>query len=235
MAQLAPLPETPQRSRLALAVSAKPWPGDVVVTNEATGSAVARAVGTAMLGELVDALAGGPIAVWDAGNVLTLELYSGHLASADDPAVLAGSNRLAIETDAGAWEIVGFADAELVSPNTYRLTRLLRGLDGSSDAVGAASAGNRVMVLYDRVVTAPVPSEWLGDTLALKAYSILTVPNSRSRPRSGRPCRSRRCTSAQRADQAPKSPSAGSGAAGPTPMPGLLPTLRSTLPRKPIG
>jgi hypothetical protein len=170
-AQLPPLAETPQQSRLALAVSAKPWPGDVVVTNEATGSAVARAVRTAMLGELVDDLAVGPIAVWDFGSVLTLTLYSGHLASADEPAVLAGSNRLAIETDAGAWEIVGFADAELVSPNTYRLTRLLRGLDGSSDAVGEASEGNRVMVLYDRVVTAPVPSEWLGDTLALKAYA----------------------------------------------------------------
>jgi len=84
---------------------------------------------------------------------------------------LAGSNGVAIETDSGAWEIIGFAEAELVSPDTYRLTRLLRGLDGSSDAVGAASEGNRVMVLYDRVVTAPVSFEWLGDTLGLKAYA----------------------------------------------------------------
>lgn len=143
----------------------------MVVTNEATGAALARVTGSAAVGELVDALGSGPLAVWDHANVLTLKLYAGHLASADDGAALAGSNRLAVETDTGAWEIVAFAMTELVSPGTYRLTRLLRGLGGSSDAVGSAAAGNRVIVLDDRVVTAPVSAEWLGDAIALKAYA----------------------------------------------------------------
>ena len=70
-----------------------------------------------------------------------------------------------METDAGQWEVLGFAGAELVAPGTYRLSGLLRGLGGSDVAMGASAVGNRVVLLDDRVSVLPVEAGWLGDTL----------------------------------------------------------------------
>ena len=86
-------------------------------------------------------------------------------------AVLAGANRLAIETDDGDWEVIGFAQAELVAPGTYRLARLLRGREGTDHAIGPASAGARVLLLDGRPVSLPVPAAWLGTERSLRAYA----------------------------------------------------------------
>jgi hypothetical protein len=52
-----------------------------------------------------------------------------------------------VETSAG-WELLQFLEAELVDIETYKLTRLLRGQQGSEDAMLAgAAAGARVAVL----------------------------------------------------------------------------------------
>ncbi len=113
----------------------------------------------------------GPAAVWDVASSLVVTLYWGHLASADDAAVLGGANRLAVQTDSGEWEIIGFADATLTAPSTYVLARLLRGQGGTVHAIGGAAAGNRVMVLDIAPAPVPVASDWLGGTLDLRAYA----------------------------------------------------------------
>lgn len=169
------LPAEPDSSasRLLLAASASPWPGRVTVNDETTGAQVARLGANASLGELTSPLGIGPAATWDRGNAVTVQLYSGHLASADDEVVLAGGNRIAVETDAG-WEVIGFAEATLLSPGIYRLTRLLRGQEGT--AVGAADAGNRIVVLDARAAMTPVPPTWLGETVPLRAYAGSSDP-----------------------------------------------------------
>ena len=162
---------TPGQSRLLLAAGAKPWPGDVSIAEETTGGAVARLTRNAAMGELLSPLAAGTVFAWDAANELHIRLYSGHLASTDDSVVLAGGNRVAVETDAGDWEIVGFAEAELLAPGEYRLTRLLRGQGGTDWAMGPSAAGNCVVVLDERPTLLPLPGAWLGETVALRAYA----------------------------------------------------------------
>jgi hypothetical protein len=103
--------------------------------------------------------------------VLRVTLYAGHLASASEAAVRAGSNRIAVQNDAGDWEIIGFAEAELVAADTYELTHLLRGLDGSDFAIGASAAGNAVLVLDGHAASVPVETLWLGETLDLRAFA----------------------------------------------------------------
>ena len=158
---------SPGVSRLLLAVWASPWPGTVEVQLASTGASQARLTRPAATGELVSALATGPLNLWDR-QALTVTLFGGHLADVDEAAALAGSNRIAVETDAG-WEVIGFAGAELVSAGTYRLTRMLRGQGGT--AVGTAAAGGRVVVLDDAVAVLPVEPGWAGDTLALRAFA----------------------------------------------------------------
>ncbi len=164
-------PGDPLTSRLMVAAWASPWPGRVSLVDETTGVEVTAATRAAWIGELVDPLMAGHNRYWDRRSVVRVKLYAGHLASLTPEAVLAGGNRIAVETDAGAWEVVGFAGAELVAPRVYELSVLLRGQQGTDHAVGAAAAGNRVVVLNDRVVPVGVPAGWLGETLALRAYA----------------------------------------------------------------
>ncbi len=158
---------SPGTSRLLLAAWASPWPGRVEVQLASTGATLARLTRPAAMGELLDPLGAGPLHLWD-GQGLTVKLFGGHLANVDDVAALAGSNRIAVETEAGR-EAIGFAGAELVATGTYRLTRLLRGQGGT--ATGTAVAGARVIVLDEAVAVLPVDPGWVGDTLALRAFA----------------------------------------------------------------
>jgi hypothetical protein len=169
-AHLPPSPDDEQRTRIAMAAYAQPWPGAVTVADQSTGTTLARLTRRGVTGETVEALAAGPIGIWDRAGALTVRLHAGHLAALDDISVLAGANRLAVETDSGDWEVVGFAEAELVAPGTYRLTRLLRGQDGTVPAVGTIGAGRGIMLLDQRVTTLPADAQWLGATADLLVY-----------------------------------------------------------------
>ncbi|HWA31532.1 MAG TPA: hypothetical protein VG867_10545, partial [Rhizomicrobium sp.] len=90
----------------------------------------------------------GPVSRWDDVNSVGVTLYSGALASLDDLSVLAGSNALAVENEHGQWEVLQFADASLTAPNTWMLSRLLRGQAGTEAAMrDPVTAGARVVVL----------------------------------------------------------------------------------------
>ena len=175
-AHLPPDPASPGQSRLLLAAAASPWPGEVAIHDEATGTLVAWLTRNCALGELEAPIASGQVFTWDENAELSLRLYSGHLSSRDEEMVLAGGNRLALETDSGAWEVVAFASATLVSPGLYKLTRLLRGQMGTGHAVGPAAAGRRVVLLDERPLLLPVPPLWLGETRVLRAYAGRSDP-----------------------------------------------------------
>lgn len=170
VAHLPPDPATPGQSQLLLAAYASPWPGEVEVHLAATGVRIARLGRPAAIGELVTPLTAGPVHVRDRRSA-EIELSGGHLAPVDFAVALAGANRIAVETDAGEWEVIGFAGAELVSPGRYRLTELLRGLGGTDVAMGAAAAGNRLVVLDGNVTAVPVEADWLGGELDLRAFA----------------------------------------------------------------
>jgi hypothetical protein len=170
-AHLPPTADSPTITRLALGAFARPWPGRVLATDDDTGAPVSTLERTATMGVLTAPLTAGTMFTWDVVNTIEVELYSGHLASRDDAEVLAGANRIAVETDSGAWEMVGFAVADLIAPRMYRLSRLLRGQGGTDHAMGAAAAGNRVLHLDAKVATRLVDAAWLGATPDLRCYA----------------------------------------------------------------
>ena len=163
--------EEPSRTRVVLGAYAQPWPGAVSVSDAGTGATLARLVRRSVIGETIAAFGAGPLGVWDRSNALSLRLYGGHIAGLDAEAVLAGGNRLAVETDSGEWEVIGFLDAELIAPATYRLTGLLRGQDGTGGAMGPVAVGRPVVLLDSRVVTLPTSSQWLGGSASLRSFA----------------------------------------------------------------
>jgi hypothetical protein len=121
-----------------LAIAANPWPGSVTVWKSSDGASfelAAVAAAPCAIGETLDPLPAGPTARWDRGNSVRVKLYGGALASISDARVLEGGNAAAVQNPAGIWEILQFANAELVDGRTYLLSRLLRGQAGSEAAM----------------------------------------------------------------------------------------------------
>lgn len=134
---------------------ADPWPGALAIwrqvgsTYENFGVIKKRAT----IGDTLDVLQPGPLARFDNGASVTVKLGSGALASVDDASAFALRSAMAIRGPDGAWEIFAFTRAELIATNTYRLSRLLRGLGGDeSVAARAVPAGAPVVLLDDAVV-----------------------------------------------------------------------------------
>ena len=68
-------------------------------------------------------------------------------------------------------DFAGKAGTAVLNLDNGETAALLRGLDGSDFAIGASTAGNRVLVLDSRVASVPVETVWLGQTLDLRAFA----------------------------------------------------------------
>jgi hypothetical protein len=139
-----------------LAVFANPWPSAEAIWSSSDGvnySVIAVAAAPATIGATLDDLPAGPTARWH-NATFRVALYGGALASVSDSAVLAGANAAALQRADGAWEVIQFANAELVGDRTYSLSRLLRGQAGSEWAMGAPlTAGAPFVLLNAQVLT----------------------------------------------------------------------------------
>jgi hypothetical protein len=160
------LDEAVPAHRPFIGVYASPWFGQAAVWKSPTldGFALLDVIGRpARMGTLAFDFYGGPTDRFDYGNVLYVDMLSGALTSVTDLELFAGANTLAIETSPGAWEMLQFANAELVSAGRYKLTRLLRGQRGTEGAMGSpAPAGARVVMLDADIAPLSIASTDVG-------------------------------------------------------------------------
>jgi hypothetical protein len=149
-----------------MAVFTDPWPGTIAVYSGAEGGGFRLATTVtrrATMGRLLAPLRPGPWGFFDRANALEVALFGGELAGLPDIDVFAGGNAAAVMTEAGAWEILQFGEAELTGPNAYRLTRLLRGQCGTEQAMAAGAAAGADFVLLDKAaLSLPVRADALG-------------------------------------------------------------------------
>lgn len=142
-----------------IAACANPWPGALSVYNVRGFSLdpLLTLSASATIGETLETFAPGPVARFDRGNSLVVKLYAGELSGAGDAFALDGRANAAVQGPDGAWEIIAFAEAELVARDTYRLSRLLRGLGGEEHLARRTVPAGALFVLLDRAV-APLAS-----------------------------------------------------------------------------
>jgi len=157
-----------------LAVFADPWPGPVAVWGSTDGlsfSRVAMALAPATVGETLDELPVGPSARWHNAS-FRVQLYGGALSSVSDLALFSGANAAAMQGPDGTWEVIQFADAELVGAKSYRLSRLLRGQAGSEWAMAAPlPAGAPFVLLDDSLITIASGLDALERTMQLRVVA----------------------------------------------------------------
>jgi hypothetical protein len=112
---------------------AKPWTGPVGVWSSVTDdnytlNTVLNLCAT--YGVTQTALIGAPAGLWQRGKPLRVKLATGTLSSASAIEVLSGANLAAIGSGSD-WEVIQFADAVLIEPDTYEIRQILRGQAGS--------------------------------------------------------------------------------------------------------
>lgn len=139
-----------------LAVTAQPWPGPVALWSSPTGEGFhlnTRIERPAVLGITETELAAAAPARWDRGPALRVRLTRGVLSSASDADVFAGRNAMAIgDGTPENWEVFQFAEAVLVGPGTYELSRRLRGQAGTDGVMPVSWPAGSYVVLLDAAV-----------------------------------------------------------------------------------
>lgn len=135
---------------------ASPWPGAVAVyrSPDGTGFDLDTLLDTpATLGLTETDFYAGPTGRLDHGNALWVRLVNGQLGSVSDADLFAGANTAALQNADGDWEVFQFAVAELVGPDTYRLSRFLRGQAGTETAMRNPVAAGARFLLVDGALT----------------------------------------------------------------------------------
>jgi len=144
-----PLPSEEDDARPLVFASMVPWQGEIeVLVGVEEGSFSKRAILSqpCIMGRLASSLPLGHSSRWMEHSV-DVQLISGKLESASRISVLNGANAALIETDAG-WEMLQFQNALLIAENTYRLSKFIRGQQGSdSTLLSAIESGARIVFL----------------------------------------------------------------------------------------
>jgi hypothetical protein len=144
-----PLPGEEDDLRPLVFAFADPWAGPLSASAGADASSLTvrgHVQRPCAMGELVTGLFPHVSGRWQETSVW-VKLPSALLQSRGELAVLNGANAALVETGAG-WELVQFEEAELVDEETWKLTRLLRGQQGSELAMAAgADVGARMLFL----------------------------------------------------------------------------------------
>ncbi|MFP7673358.1 glycoside hydrolase/phage tail family protein [Marivita sp. S0852] len=136
-----------------IAVTADPWPGDVAVYDAAedAGYELNTVVpSAATIGVTMNDIRPAPAGLVDYGHALEVRLTSGVLSSVGEAGLLGGANLAAIGNgEPGAWELIQFRDAQLIEANTWRLTHLLRGQQGTDGVIPPVLEAGAYFVLMD--------------------------------------------------------------------------------------
>lgn len=148
------------------------WEGGqlYIGTTDTTDSGLSLAAdlpNESIMGFSTTSLANGETSTIDVVNEVTIELFSGTLASKTLLQVFEGQN-IALLGD----EIIAFQTATLVSTGKYTLSNLLRGLRGTQSKTNTHAINDRfIPLITGNIAYFGLPSSLLNTTLGLKAIS----------------------------------------------------------------
>ncbi len=154
-----------------IAVYGANWPGAYQVYASSSGeefTPLLQVPEPAVMGNLQEPLAAGPLWRWDLGSQITVKLHGGQLQSRKLLDVLSGANACAVRKGED-WEVIQFCNAELIAPLTYKLTKLLRGQLGTEHLVDVVPPADAEFVLLNpSLLKLPWSSDKAGISLSYR-------------------------------------------------------------------
>lgn len=140
-----------------IAITARPWPQSVGVWSAISdaGYDINRVVTQpSVIGVTQTPLAAEAADIWGRGAALRIRLSGGALSGAQEAAVLAGANAVAIgDGSAENWEVIQFRDAEMVAPGVFEIRKRLRGQLGTNSIMPTVWPPGSPVVLLDKSLT----------------------------------------------------------------------------------
>ncbi len=164
------------------AVFSRPW--HTVLLSSSAGvdgyRPRARLDQPAQTGILAQALSPGVSGRFDPAGAVVLDLHFGGLSSASPVAVLNGQNRIAVRSQNGTWEVIGYRAAQEISAGRWSLSGLLRGLHGTEDAMMAGALPGAATVVLNSAVKAlgltsgeaGLAMNWIAETAGQPTASV---------------------------------------------------------------
>ncbi|RZJ01501.1 MAG: hypothetical protein EON90_02665 [Brevundimonas sp.] len=148
--ELPPLIGDEEDGRPIAVVAGEPWTATRIWGGATTQALTARGevVQPATVGRLLEPLPPGVRGRWDRRNTLLVRVEGQAPESRAEAAVFAGANAAIIETAAG-WEIVQYRTAAIVSEDVWRLSGLLRGQQGTDEALAAGGEAGALVVFLN--------------------------------------------------------------------------------------
>jgi hypothetical protein len=146
------------------------WPGAQLFSSNDGGASytlIGSVTESAKWGKVATAASSASAYVWDDTTTITVQMKSGTLVSKTDAAVLAGGNLCMIGK-----ECIAFGVATLTSPNTYQLSHLLRGRNGTEFAIGTHTTDELFVMLDAGVVDVTSTDSDRGKTFKYKVVTI---------------------------------------------------------------
>ncbi|MGB3245784.1 MAG: glycoside hydrolase/phage tail family protein [Sulfitobacter sp.] len=145
-----------------IAAAARPWPGAIALFQSSTDADYQ--INTilpqpAISGVTRTAIPAGQAGLIDRVSGFEVKLLNGTLSSIEEDALLSGANIAAVGYgNADEWEIIQFGQADLIAPDTYRISELLRGQAGSDYVMPEVWPTGSVFILLNSRVPQIVQS-----------------------------------------------------------------------------
>jgi hypothetical protein len=159
--------------RIAVAGDTNNWGGAAIYSSNDGGeksnnnfTAVTGIDVSSCIGAAITLLNPGKFETWDKGNTVEVVLLSGQLASSNELSVLNGANAAILGN-----ELIQFQYAELIGEQTYRLSKLLRGRQGTENFIHNHQEGERFVLLSPALHTTSMSTNMIGRKIHYKAVT----------------------------------------------------------------
>lgn len=138
-----------------VAASGVPWPGSVALysATQDAGYGLNRLITSAsVIGLTQTVLPKACPGIYDRGPAVRVQLIRGSMQSVTEDQILGGANLAAVgDGSADNWEVIQFAQVDIVAPDTYDLRMRLRGQAGSDGIAPTEWSEGSIFVLLDGV------------------------------------------------------------------------------------
>ena len=145
------------------------WPGAAIYMSEDNGQTYEQ-IGTASqeatVGLVSTATPSADYHFWDNTTEITVTLKTGSLLSMSETAVLNGANRAQV-----GQELIGFCNATLIGEKTYKLSKLLRGRQGTEQFIGTHQPNELFCLIDNSLVRIDLDDADRGTT---KKFKVVT-------------------------------------------------------------
>lgn len=149
------------------------WPGAAIYMSSDGGSSysqVSQSLKEATVGLVASATPSADYHIWDNTTTISVTLKTGTLLSKAEIAVLNGDNWAMV-----GQEVIGFKTATLTAPNTYTLSGLLRGLQGTEVYIDSHVTNELFCLIDDGLVKIEFPDS---ERKTVKKFKVVTFGSS---------------------------------------------------------